>query len=180
MWSCAATRSGASRNATLGRIAQRFGTTVAAIAQANGITNINLIFVGQRLTIPGGGGVVIVPTQPGGGGQPTAVPVPTTVGGGGLSGFALGGHILGYSFVDQMRAARMTWVKQQIRWNRGDPASITQGAIQAARDRGFKVLLSVVGSKASPISWRGWPRWAPTPSRSGTSRTSTASGPTAK
>jgi LysM repeat protein len=135
------------RGDTLGRIAQRFGTTVAAIAQANGITNINLIFVGQRLTIPGGGGVVIVPTQPGGGGQPTVVPVPTTVGGGGLSGFALGGHILGYSFVDQMRAARMTWVKQQIRWNRGDPASITQGAIQAARDRGFKVLLSVVGSK---------------------------------
>src|SRR5690606_28378198 len=42
------------RGDTLGRIAARFGTTVSAIASANGITNINLIFVGQVLQIPGG------------------------------------------------------------------------------------------------------------------------------
>jgi len=125
------------RGDTLGRIAARFGTTVAAIAQANGITNINLIFVGQRLIISGG--VVIVPTP--GGVTPTSVPGP------GLTGFSLGGHITGYGFVDQMRSARMTWAKQQIRWNRGDPASIAQGAIDAARANGFKVLLSIVGSK---------------------------------
>ncbi len=35
------------------RIAQRYGSTITAIAQANGITNPNLIFVGQILTIPG-------------------------------------------------------------------------------------------------------------------------------
>ncbi len=34
------------------RIALDYGTTVEAIAQANGITNPNLIFVGQVLTIP--------------------------------------------------------------------------------------------------------------------------------
>ncbi len=123
---------------TLGRIAARFGSTVAAIAQANGITNINLIFVGQRLTIPTGG-VIIVPTP-----IPGATAIP---GGGGLTGFSLGGHITGYGFVDQMRSARMTWAKQQIRWNRGDPASIAQGAIDAAHANGFKVLLSIVGSK---------------------------------
>ncbi|WNG36709.1 LysM peptidoglycan-binding domain-containing protein [Archangium violaceum] len=41
---------------TLSGIAGRFGTTVGAIASANGISNPNLIFAGQRLTIPGGGG----------------------------------------------------------------------------------------------------------------------------
>lgn len=37
---------------TLYRIAFRFNTSVYAIAQANGIANINLIFAGQRLCIP--------------------------------------------------------------------------------------------------------------------------------
>jgi len=38
------------------RIALRFGTTVQAIVQANGIVNPQLIFVGQVLWIPSGGG----------------------------------------------------------------------------------------------------------------------------
>jgi LysM repeat protein len=54
---------------TLGKIARRYGTTAAAIAQANGIRNINVIRVGQRLVIPGapapapaggGGGIYVV------------------------------------------------------------------------------------------------------------------------
>lgn len=131
------------RGDTLGRIAARFGTTVAAIASANGITNINLIFVGQVLNIPGGTGPGPQPTTPPGQ-QPNPTPVP---GGAGLTDFVLGGHIQSYGYVDQMRSAKMTWVKQQLRWNRGDPASVAQGAIQAAHDRGFKILLSVVGYK---------------------------------
>ncbi len=43
---------------TLFSIALRFGVTVSALANANGITNTNLIFVGQRLTIPTGSGGV--------------------------------------------------------------------------------------------------------------------------
>ncbi len=39
---------------TLASIARQYGTTVAAIASANGIGNVNRIFVGQRLIIPGG------------------------------------------------------------------------------------------------------------------------------
>ncbi len=39
---------------TLGRIARRYGTTVDAIAQANGITNVNLITTGMVLVIPEG------------------------------------------------------------------------------------------------------------------------------
>ena len=37
---------------TLGRIATRFGVTVGSLAQANGIMNVNVISVGQVLTIP--------------------------------------------------------------------------------------------------------------------------------
>jgi putative chitinase len=50
------------RGDTLSGIASRHGTTVGALAQANGISNPNRIFAGQRLTIPGGGGR---PNQPG-------------------------------------------------------------------------------------------------------------------
>lgn len=38
---------------TLTTIAWRYGVSVWAIARANGITNLNYIYVGQRLTIPG-------------------------------------------------------------------------------------------------------------------------------
>lgn len=41
---------------TLNRIAARFGVSAAALANANGITNPNRIFVGQRLVIPGTSG----------------------------------------------------------------------------------------------------------------------------
>ena len=37
---------------TLYRIAVKFGTTVSAIADANNITNPNLIYPGQVLVIP--------------------------------------------------------------------------------------------------------------------------------
>jgi LysM repeat protein len=42
------------RGDTLFRIAVRHGVTIQAIAQANGLTNPNLIYAGQTLTIPGG------------------------------------------------------------------------------------------------------------------------------
>lgn len=41
---------------TLSAIAQRFGTHVASLADANDIDDPDLIYVGQPLTIPGGGG----------------------------------------------------------------------------------------------------------------------------
>ena len=36
----------------LGKIAQEYGTTVAAIAAANNIADVNLLYVGQKLIIP--------------------------------------------------------------------------------------------------------------------------------
>lgn len=49
---------------TLGAIAQRYGTTVEALAAANNISNRNLIYAGQQLVIPGAGVPVNPPAPP--------------------------------------------------------------------------------------------------------------------
>jgi LysM repeat protein len=49
------------RGDTLTRIALRHGVTVTALMRANGIANPNAIYAGQRLVIPGAGGVVSAP-----------------------------------------------------------------------------------------------------------------------
>lgn len=43
------------RGDTLGSIATRFGTTSQSIAQRNGIANINFIYAGQYICVPGSG-----------------------------------------------------------------------------------------------------------------------------
>ena len=48
------------------RIALGYGTTAAQLAQANGLPSVDRIFVGQRLRVPGSGGI--------GGGQGAAAP----------------------------------------------------------------------------------------------------------
>jgi LysM repeat protein len=42
------------RGDTLSAIAARYGTTTQSLVQANGLASANLIYVGQRLVIPGG------------------------------------------------------------------------------------------------------------------------------
>ena len=44
------------RGENLYRIALRYGTSVSAIAKANGIHNTNYVYAGQRLSIPGKSG----------------------------------------------------------------------------------------------------------------------------
>jgi LysM repeat protein len=59
------------RGDTLFGIATRFGVSLSALAAANAISNLNLIFVGEPLTIPGtdgGGGTNPPPPPPTGGG----------------------------------------------------------------------------------------------------------------
>lgn len=55
---------------SLSSIAYRFGTTVEAIMQANGLSNPNFIYAGQVLTIPGAAGTPPTPPPP--------PPAPTT------------------------------------------------------------------------------------------------------
>jgi LysM repeat protein len=122
---------------TLFRIALRFGVTVQAIAQANNIGNLNLIYVGQVLIIPTGGGS---PPPP----NPTPGPPPPG------STFELGGQTQSLSHVDQMNHAGMSWVKFQHKWTAGDDPSVVAGLVQQGRSNGFKVLLSVTGAAAYP------------------------------
>ena len=57
------------RGDTVAAIAYRYGTTIAAIARANGLANPSYIYPGQRLRIPTGGGAVAAPAAAGGGGK---------------------------------------------------------------------------------------------------------------
>ncbi len=137
---------------SLGRIASRFGVTVSAIMSANGLTNPNLIYVGQVLKIPGatttGSTPAPSPTQ-----APTTgtTPAPVTVPSGPFSGFALGGHIQGYAYKSQMLYAGMSYVKVQVRWNPGANPGDVAGTINEAHNNGFKILLGVLGSTPETI-----------------------------
>ncbi len=143
---------------TLLRIAAQFGTTVAAIVQANQIYNMNRIYVGQTLTIPagstgggggstgggggstgGGGG-----STGGGGGGATPPPVPTP------SGFALGGQTQSFANPTTMKNSGMTWVKFQHKWRSGDSAETVAGLIRSGHNQDFKVLISVTGAATYP------------------------------
>ena len=122
----------------LWRIALKFGVSASAIIAANGLTNPNLLFVGQRLIIPvPGAAPTPAPTQ-GGTPAPTTVPPPS-----GSGSFELGGQVNTFSAPDKMKQAGMVWVKHQIRWSPGAVASV--GDINDAHAKGFKVLFSVVG-----------------------------------
>jgi LysM repeat protein len=120
----------------LSRIAARFGVTVQAIVQLNGIANPNLIFVGQVLRIPAGG--TTPPPTPGPGPGPNPGPVPT--------GFSLGGQIqdLNGNTQQVLRVSKMTWVKRQLSAGDGNGPAI----VQQAKAAGFKILLSVIGDKS--------------------------------
>ena len=64
--------------------------------------------------------------------------------GGGRGGFELGGQVAGFDRPDLMAYAGMTWVKRQVRWSPG--AGADAGEINDAHGKGFKILLSVLGS----------------------------------
>jgi LysM repeat protein len=67
---------------SLAKIAASTGTTVAALMQANGISNANLVYTGQRLVIPGKGAA---PAKPAAAAGPVSAPaVAAPAGGTGL------------------------------------------------------------------------------------------------
>ncbi|HCU81225.1 MAG TPA: hypothetical protein DGN60_08710 [Chloroflexi bacterium] len=71
---------------------------------------------------------------------PTAAPILTT------GNFELGGQVSDFRAPDIMKNAGMTWVKRQVKWHPGEAASGHFGTITDAHGKGFKILLSVLGS----------------------------------
>ncbi len=143
------------RGDTLFRIASRYKTTVSALAAANAIANPNLIYVGQRLKIPGGTGEPSQPSQPtqpsqpdDGGEQPPPSDAPNVA-------FAYGVqvHLPGQNMTGVASSASdlgMNWVKQQIEWKMYEPSrgDINFGTldqmVNALNAQNLKVLFSVV------------------------------------
>ncbi|MCB9421389.1 MAG: LysM peptidoglycan-binding domain-containing protein [Ardenticatenaceae bacterium] len=123
---------------TLSAIARRFGTTIAAIAQANNISNVNLIYVGQVLTIPGGGSSP-APVTP----QPNPNPNQT---------FGLGAQSNNLANKAKMSQSGMTWVKIQYKWQPGDAPGDLNGIIQDAHQNNFKILVSITGATSYPAA----------------------------
>ncbi len=130
---------------TLFAIAARLGVSAQAIIAANGLTNPNLLFVGQQLIIPAPGATATPAATATLGATATNAPPPA-----GTGGFELGGQVSAFNAVDKMKQAGMTWVKIQIKWSPGLTAS--GDVINDAHSKGFKVLFSVAGSNPNDIS----------------------------
>lgn len=76
--------------------------------------------------------------------QPPAAPVAA-----GDGTFALGGHIAEFSerSISAARAAGMTWLKKQYRYQLGEGAENAVGLVNAAKASNFKIKLSIIGNK---------------------------------
>lgn len=181
------------RGDTLSTIARRFGITTRQLADANNLTNLNMIYAGRTLLIPANNVVVeetdtprasaedstsqvaatpqpttavasaateeetSTPTAPP---DPTATATPTQVViaqaaidlpsvNSTLAEFNLGGQVLqaDYPFAQQMRDTNLIWAKRTIIWDGEAPASDLIPEINAARNAGFRLLLTVIGER---------------------------------
>ena len=88
-------------------------------------------------------------------GQPASSSPPPPVPAGTAGGFELGGQVNSFAFPDKMHYAGMNWVKHQVRWGPGDNPAPIAGVIADDHNKGFKVLLSVLGgaSEAKPSNF---------------------------
>lgn len=130
------------RGQTLTGISLRYGVNLWSIVRLNDIANPNLIYAGQRLTIPGSG------SPPGPSPTPAPTPVPPVSG----DEFELGGQTLTLGHPGEMKHAGMSWVKFQVRWSPGMSGSEVAERVQRGHDEGFKVLLSTTGDEEYPSS----------------------------
>jgi len=66
--------------------------------------------------------------------------------------FELGGQVFLFNKPDLMKAAGMTWAKRRVEYDGSGAASAVMPLIQEARDKGFKILLTVVGDPSQIAS----------------------------
>ncbi len=102
------------RGETLYSIARRYGTSVSALVQANGLRNANFIYVGQRLVVSGGGGGG---SSRGGGAPPTSAAIHVVQRGETLAGIALryGTTAAAIASANGLRNANLIYVGQRLR-----------------------------------------------------------------
>ena len=132
------------RGDSLALIAAQFDINYFELARLNGITNPDVLRVGQVLQVPGAPPPPPPAPETGGETAPTAPPATSTAN---TSGFELGGQALSFAHPGHMKNARMTWVKRQVKWHGNESAGNFQHLIDSAHNNGFKVLLSVIGEK---------------------------------
>ncbi len=137
-------------------IAALYNVTVEAIAQLNGITDFNVVLVGQQIQIPGTGGtlattVPLVEQQ-----QPSGVVTPVPVNEASNVGFAFGVQVFTptETVVASVQELGTTWVKLRINWA---DFETTRGQIDFAgmdarvkpfTDSGIHVLLTLTAAPA--------------------------------
>jgi polysaccharide biosynthesis protein PslG len=145
------------RGDTLFRVAIRFNTTVSRLISLNNLANPNIIYVGQRLTVPTQSSI---PT-------PTALPVlPATPGTGGGSiapetdtGFGYGIEVYfpdqnTVEVVSELTDIGVSWVKIDVAWRDLEQAkgqidfTSLDNAISALEAENFNILLTVSTSPA--------------------------------
>lgn len=108
------------RGDTLRRIAARFDTTVAALVSANNIVNPNIIFVGQRLTIPAPGAAPALVTDSTTSADPAELTAPVNPGFGyGLEVFFFNQDIP--ALMTEIETLGVAWVKVRVDWRALEP-----------------------------------------------------------
>ncbi len=95
------------RGDTLTAIAARYGTTTQALVQANGLASANLIYVGQRLLIPGGG---TVPASPSSSTPSSTTGYYTVQVGDTVSSIAVRNGVTAWAIVDANRLANANFI----------------------------------------------------------------------
>ncbi len=144
---------------TLYSIARRYGTTVWAIAQANGIANPSLIRAGQRLFIPGAAPPPAptppappppAPTPPAPTPTPTPAPPPPTPLG---FGYGIQVHMIDQDherIINLVKDLGFNWVKHQVVWKDFERTkgeidwSKLDSVVDSCHAAGLNILLSVV------------------------------------
>jgi LysM repeat protein len=105
------------RGETLYSIARRYGTSVQALMQANGLSNPNFIWVGQRLRLSGAGGSSSGGSSQGGGGATGGGGVHVVRRGETLASIArqYGTSVSAIVQANGLRNANFIWVGQRLR-----------------------------------------------------------------
>jgi LysM repeat protein len=153
------------RGDTLFSIAVRFRTTVAELQRVNNISNINLIFSGQRLTIPApgstsagtgtsAGGTGSTGTSGSGTGANAALFAPQNIAnngfGRGIEVFIEGQDV--NALTQQATLLGVKWVKITVNWRKIEPTKGTpnftelDSAVNAFNQAGISVMLTLTGA----------------------------------